>query len=53
MIVPTSPTVDATGRYAAAAAPQAAPRAVKPPRPKPRSGETSLKNLNFPLENFF
>lgn len=38
MIVPTSPSVDATGRYRAAV-PQAAPRAMRPPRPKPRSGE--------------
>jgi hypothetical protein len=38
MIVPKSPSVDATTRYRAAV-PQAAPRAMRPPRPKPRSGE--------------
>lgn len=39
MIVPKSPSVDATARYRGTAAPQAAPRAMRPPRPKPRSGE--------------
>lgn len=38
MIVPTSPSVGATSRYRAAV-PQAAPRAMRPPRPKPRSGD--------------
>lgn len=39
MIVPTSPSVDTTNRYRSTVVPQAAPRALKPPRPKPRSGE--------------
>ena len=37
MILPTSPSVDVASRYRSS--PQAAPRALKPPRPKPRSGD--------------
>lgn len=50
MIVPTSPSVDTAGRYRTA--PQAAPRALKPPRPKPRSGEFYMYFLSLPCGCF-